>query len=613
MNGMMGHGMKIAHKAAASIMALGLVLLATNGTAQAWWNDKWEVRKKIVLDTTTAGANVDAAVGEVPVCVRLHSGNLDFQSVKPDGSDIRFVAGDDLTPLKHHFEWFDAVDQMALAWVKMPKLAANAKQEFIWMYYGNKEAPKAEDAGGVYDKNQLAVFHFPEVQGPPNDATAYGNHAEGFTGAQGLPSILGKGIQLAGGNDSLNIQSTPALDLAGGFTFTAWVKMSAAQAQDAVLLSRENGEGSIVIGIDKTRLYCRVKNGADDTLMTGPATEVKPGDWHHVAVSAEHKGKVALFIDGAKVYGIDLSSILPNLNSEIIIGNVSAGGRGFAGEMDEVGLSNTPRSESWIKALYASQVPQSKLLAFQPVEAYSGGSSNLLNYVGVVFKNTTLSGWSIIVIILIMLALSAVIFVDKAYTLRGIAKANRSFMLAMEPCEDMLECGLGDEYKDAPLGRIFSRGRAFALARLRQRGTGSYIGQRSLNSLRTVLEEGALREVQTLNRRMVVLTIAISGGPFLGLLGTVWGVMNTFAAMAMVGEANIMAIAPGVASALATTVFGLIVAIPALFAYNYLTVHIKDISADLYAFIDEFAANVEENYSLDADMVEGCEKRRISL
>jgi biopolymer transport protein ExbB len=93
---------------------------------------------------------------------------------------------------------------------------------------------------------------------------------------------------------------------------------------------------------------------------------------------------------------------------------------------------------------------------------------------------------------------------------------------------------------------------------------------------------------------MVLLTMAITGGPFLGLLGTVWGVMNTFAAMAEAGEANLTAIAPGVASALATTVFGLIVAIPALFGYNYLSGKIKNITADLGIFVDDITVKLEQ-------------------
>ena len=101
--------------------------------------------------------------------------------------------------------------------------------------------------------------------------------------------------------------------------------------------------------------------------------------------------------------------------------------------------------------------------------------------------------------------------------------------------------------------------------------TKARLTPKMLDAFRVTLEEGFILEVQRFNTKMIFLTLAVSGGPFLGLLGTVWGVMNTFAAMAVAGEANIMAIAPGIASALATTVVGLLVAIPALFGYNYLS------------------------------------------
>ena len=105
-----------------------------------------------------------------------------------------------------------------------------------------------------------------------------------------------------------------------------------------------------------------------------------------------------------------------------------------------------------------------------------------------------------------------------------------------------------------------------------------------------------VRESHKLNANMVLLTIAISGGPFIGLLGTVLGVMITFAAIAAAGDVNVNAIAPGIAAALLATVAGLGVAIPALFAYNYLAARIKNISSDMQIFVDEFTTRVAEIY-----------------
>jgi len=93
-----------------------------------------------------------------------------------------------------------------------------------------------------------------------------------------------------------------------------------------------------------------------------------------------------------------------------------------------------------------------------------------------------------------------------------------------------------------------------------------------------------------------LLTIAISCGPFLGLLGTVVWVMITFAAIAASGNVDVNSIAPGIAAALAATVAGLAVAIPSLFGYNYLGSRIKDISADMHVFVDEFVAKIADQH-----------------
>jgi biopolymer transport protein ExbB len=96
---------------------------------------------------------------------------------------------------------------------------------------------------------------------------------------------------------------------------------------------------------------------------------------------------------------------------------------------------------------------------------------------------------------------------------------------------------------------------------------------------------------------MVLLTIAISGGPFLGLLGTVTGVMITFAAIAAAGDVNVNAIAPGIAAALVATVAGLAVAIPSLFGYNYLASRIRAMTGQMVVFCDELVTRLAETYS----------------
>jgi len=116
-------------------------------------------------------------------------------------------------------------------------------------------------------------------------------------------------------------------------------------------------------------------------------------------------------------------------------------------------------------------------------------------------------------------------------------------------------------------------------------------GARLPTSTRLVMALGdGLREAWW----MVLLTIAISGGPFIGLLGTVVGVMITFAAIAASGDVNVNSIAPGIAAALLATVAGLAVAIPSLFGYNYFQTRIKDTMAEMAVFVDEIVTRIAE-------------------
>ena len=95
---------------------------------------------------------------------------------------------------------------------------------------------------------------------------------------------------------------------------------------------------------------------------------------------------------------------------------------------------------------------------------------------------------------------------------------------------------------------------------------------------------------------MIILATAVSGAPFVGLLGTVWGVMETFADVAKAGSASLAAMAPGVSAALITTVTGLLVAIPAMFGYNYLVTSVRGMIVEMDNFAAELTSAFEHRY-----------------
>ena len=99
-----------------------------------------------------------------------------------------------------------------------------------------------------------------------------------------------------------------------------------------------------------------------------------------------------------------------------------------------------------------------------------------------------------------------------------------------------------------------------------------------------------------LESQMIILSTAVSGAPFLGLLGTVWGVMDAFGGIARAGNANLAAMAPGVAGALITTVVGLLVAIPAMFGYNFLVVSLRSMLVQAENFAAELSSEIEHRF-----------------
>lgn len=211
---------------------------------------------------------------------------------------------------------------------------------------------------------------------------------------------------------------------------------------------------------------------------------------------------------------------------------------------------------------------------------------------GVLVDNLTVDAWVVIVILGIMMVLAFWVMISKSMLVGRTDKGNRAFLLKFREAKDVM--AVHGAYQHSSLARLYAAG----LHELKKRDVGKAeskpLSGASIDAVKAAIDADLVRESQELNSGIVLLTIAIAGGPFLGLLGTVVGVMITFAAIAAAGDVNVNAIAPGIASALLATVAGLAVAIPALFGYNYLASRIKNISSDMQIFIDEFVTRVAE-------------------
>jgi len=201
-------------------------------------------------------------------------------------------------------------------------------------------------------------------------------------------------------------------------------------------------------------------------------------------------------------------------------------------------------------------------------------------------------------IVLFVLAMGSLfswwLIFSKSQQFREVRRQGDEFLAYMERAQR-----LEDAYKaivslpDSPYGRVFRQGVNF-FSELRpgalREGAPSSQGLTltQLEALRLVLEKEEAQERDELALGLGWLAVVGSVSPLMGLMGTVIGIMNAFLGITSSGSSNIMAVAPGVAEALLTTVAGLAVAIPSVIAYNHFVGKLNVVSGELEGFAAEF-------------------------
>ena len=466
--------------------------------AHAWWDGKWQQRKKIQFDASTKGADIKENLTDVPVLVRLHTGNFSFSNAKADGADLRFVSADDKSPLKYHIEKFDPKEEIALIWVKVPRISGGSNQDSIWMYYGNSSAPDGQDSGGTYDVNQVAVYHFGEKEGNPRDATAYGNHAASFSGKLGLPSVVGNGAQFGGSGQQMTIARATSLNFAKGFTFSTWVRFNQSSG-NAHLFSWDDGNQSIVIGMDDAKPYCTLSMGKGKTLETPRTAALKPAHWYHLAVTVEPDKQVVMYIDGNEAASAKIKGTVPAPSSEIVIGAASKGGNIFMGDLDELELSNTVRSASWLKETVQSQGPDGVLTSVLEEESGggNGGESLTIQLMKVIIRTITLDGWLIIGFLFLMGCTSLYIFRQKLVMLGKAGKGNDAFLKSFRDLENPLDLLEKDEeFPASSIYTVYKVGCEELNICMKRKGEslkeGTLLSDKVMNSFKAAIEKAAM-------------------------------------------------------------------------------------------------------------------------
>ncbi|HTT69909.1 MAG TPA: DUF2341 domain-containing protein, partial [Anaeromyxobacteraceae bacterium] len=348
-------------------LALAVGLLLAPGLARGWWNEEWSGRKLFSIDTSAAGGNISDPIGRVPVLFRLHAGNFRFDAAKEDGSDLRFVAGDDKTPLPFHIEKYDSLLAEALVWVSLPDLKPGARTN-VWLYYKNPKAVAAEDAKGTYDPSTVLVYHFADAAGQsPHDSSAFANHAA-TAGAASENALIGRGLRLDG-QSTVTVPATPSLDWPAGAKLTLSVWIHPAEANETgVLFSRRDGTSALVVGTESGKPYVALES-ASGAVRAEAKEALAAGGWHQLSITAGEA--VALYVDGAPA--ASAAGALPALATSALIGGDLApappprapqkklvkGAReveppapppppGFKGDLDELELAKVERPAGFL-------------------------------------------------------------------------------------------------------------------------------------------------------------------------------------------------------------------------------------------------------------------------
>ena len=214
------------------------------------------------------------------------------------------------------------------------------------------------------------------------------------------------------------------------------------------------------------------------------------------------------------------------------------------------------------------------------------------------------AGWvarSVLVLLLLFSLISWAIILYKGAALHRARSQSDVFLEIFRKSAKFSEVNaVCPQLKASPLVGVFQAGYLEVNQQVRggpgARGAGKPT-VRSLESLSRSLARAATVEVTRLERRLSFLATTASVTPFVGLFGTVWGIMDAFADIGRMGSSSLAVVAPGISEALITTAMGLFAAIPAAVFFNFFTSRVKVLSAMVDDFALEFLNIVERNFT----------------
>lgn len=204
----------------------------------------------------------------------------------------------------------------------------------------------------------------------------------------------------------------------------------------------------------------------------------------------------------------------------------------------------------------------------------------------------------VLIVLLFFSVFSWAIIYYKRKTFKAAEKESEKFMSIFKKSRNLAEVNnASQKYTSSPLSSLFQSGFK-TLAYIKKSNPESSISQENLESINRSLIKASNKEVNRFEKMMSFLATTGSVTPFIGLFGTVWGIMDSFIGIGVKGSASLVTVAPGIAEALVATALGLFAAIPAVIAYNHFLQKIKEMVSDMEDFSIEFISITERLYGI---------------
>ena len=375
---------------------LGLGIVLAIGLVQAEDLSRWKYSQELVLDTSTAGANVAGEVRNFPLAVALGTNNFDFSQAQPDGADLRFSLERNGPPLPHHIESWGGTNPAAIIWVKIPLVHGNRADQKLFLHWGNASAKASGNSAAVFDTSEgwIGVWHLSDEggmeEGGYRDATANAAHGTGINMARSSrgDGRVGKAANFRyPANQWIRVggPKRTIFDITNQLTFSIWAKARGyGNKGDEKMRSLPGYETMFAKGDNSWRLQkfgirswhnppaelieiCVEQPPRADLCVVGK-TEMATNQWYHFVGVHDHP-KVRLYVNGVLDKEETFDVPWRSDDHAVGIGNQSQfpdRGRQWDGWLDEARVLRVAKDAHWIRLDYESQREGQKLLRFGP-------------------------------------------------------------------------------------------------------------------------------------------------------------------------------------------------------------------------------------------------------